>query len=470
MSLFNFEITHNFRPRNKNKLPQHRLKRSSEVPIIRLATHTVPSELRPQKKHVTCAHHTTFQWHCDPQHLIQNFSHQTNQQSLLESNASCMLTTVQKWKRRQQRTTKICRKIKIRWRNINFIGCLRRQLWKSRTIRDLTTKKKIRSTSPTHHNSYVHHHSSNLKIWTPHQSANKISPPTLHILITGTLHHVCAKRTPRSTRDRTTIPNDFCNNSTTKQQITSHTGNRKHEWRATHHVPITLWSENMCCMISITNQINLQISIESLTAASCTLTRVYITECTKNNTQQKSPTHSILQQLTTMICTRSLCSIFRSLTIRDVTTTMPDVSIIQFPTHPIREQTHSQNNESPQTLDIVITRSVHHVCARRTQRGLVANNNANDNCSQKWYHALQLSTRKQRKENAATQHHHNTASVLRCVHHPCSGTQNSWSNSCAKQHAASDTEHRHHWNCPLRIHPKCDSWLNNSSQDCYYFT
>ena len=290
-----------------------------------------------------------------------------------------------------------------------------------------------------------------------------MSPPTLHILITGTIHHVCTQRTPRSTGDTTTIPNDFCKNSTTRQQITSHTGNHKHEWRATHHVPITLWSENMCCMISITNQINLQISIESLMAASCTLTRVYITECTKNNTQQKSPTHSILPQLTTMICTRSLCSMFRSHTIRNVANTMPDVSIIHLPKHPVRTQTHSQNNESPPTLDILITRSVHHVCARRTQRGLVANNNANDNCSRKWYHVLQLSTRHNGKKMPQ---HNNTTTPRRCSDVSITRVlaQNFYSSS-AKQHATSTSEHRHHGKCPSREHPNCDSRLNNSTQD-----
>ena len=47
--LFNFEITHIYRPRNTNNLPPHRLDLSSDVPIIRLATQTVPAELRPQK-------------------------------------------------------------------------------------------------------------------------------------------------------------------------------------------------------------------------------------------------------------------------------------------------------------------------------------------------------------------------------------------------------------------------------------
>ena len=121
------------------------------------------------------------------------------------------------------------------------------------------------------------------KNWTPHQSANKISPPTLHILITGTIHHVCSQRTPRGTRDTTTIPmtvtnfhlkhtitqttdiiatkknaapqhcttttlrepfincvhhqhsnaHDFNKSSAADQHVTSHIGNRKHEWRNT---------------------------------------------------------------------------------------------------------------------------------------------------------------------------------------------------------------------------------------------
>ena len=105
MPLFTFGIMHNFWPNNKNKFLSHRLKhlRSAHHPSCDANGCRGTSSA---EKHVTCAHHTTFQWHCDPKHSLQNFNLQTNQQTLPESNASCMLTTVQKTKRRHQHTNR----------------------------------------------------------------------------------------------------------------------------------------------------------------------------------------------------------------------------------------------------------------------------------------------------------------------------------------------------------------------------
>ena len=168
-----------------------------------------------------------------------------------------------------------------------------------------------------------------------------------------------------------------------------------------------------------------------------------------------------------MICIRSLCLIFRSLTIRNVENTMPNVSIIHLPTHPVRAHTHSQNNESPPILDILVTRTLHHVCARRTQRSLVAERQCRWNSAHK-NGVLQLST----QHNGKKTPQHNTITTLR----RCSDVSitNVLAHKIPDQiqspHATSDTEHRHHWNCPSRAHPKCDSWLNNNTQDCEYFT
>ena len=46
------------------------------------------------------------------------------------------------------------------------------------------------------------------KIGTLDEWTKKMSPPTLHILITGTIHHVCTRRTPWSTRDNTDNADD----------------------------------------------------------------------------------------------------------------------------------------------------------------------------------------------------------------------------------------------------------------------
>ena len=203
--------------------------------------------------------------------------------------------------------------------------------------------------------------------------ANRISPPTLHILITGTIHHVCAKRTPRGTRDTTTIP-------MTVNNFYDHSKNWHYR------------NKNKRCTTT-------------------TLREPFI-NC---DYRQHSNAHDF--------------------------------------------------NSNWQTLDILVTRTLHHVCARRTQRGLVANNNANDNCSQKWYHALQLSTRNNRKK--MPQHNTTTTprgcsdvSMTRVLAHKIPGLI----------HSTSDTERRHQANCPSRVHPKCDSRLNNSTQDCYYIT
>ena len=144
MPLFTFGITHNFWPRNKNKLPPHRLNHSSNVPIMRLATPTVAAELRPQKNMLLVR--------ITPRYTMTLWSK----------------TSVAEFQSPNQPT------------NFAWIKCF--------VHVDNSAENKTKT--PTHKPKSA----AKLKF---ELQANRISPPTLHILITGTIHHVCAKRTPR---------------------------------------------------------------------------------------------------------------------------------------------------------------------------------------------------------------------------------------------------------------------------------
>ena len=360
---------------------------------------------------------------------------------------------------------KICRKIKSVGGTLIFVG-LRRRLWKSRAIRDLTTKKKCCHTSPTHHNWYVHHPSSTYKIWTLRQSANTMSPPTLHILNTWTIHHVCTQRTPRSTRDTTTIPmtvNDFhfqhkktlgnntvppphcenrssmCPSSTFQRarfqqkfscRITCHLSHWKSKARMVRNTPR---SHNTAIRKHVLHDFNHQPNQPTnfhWIVAGCFMhvDKSIHHHKHKKNTQPRSRAHSIHPQLTPWFALGpSVYSSNRSkFAISQIPCPTCPSSIyqrIQFEHKLIRKTTNHLRHWTPST-------------GPRGYTGMPITL-----CSQKWYHALQLSTRSNEKK--MPQQHPTTPPrqpLLKCVHHPLKFTHRTtchlvhWTSSSRKQY------------------------------------
>ena len=133
---------------------------TSEVPIIRLATQTVPTEFRSQKNmslvRLTTRYNNT---------VIHNIccrisiTDQTNHLVLRACWQQCISESED-----DNAQPKSSRKIKIRWRNISSFGASVVDCG-NRAQSATWQQKKCRHTSPTYHNWYIHHPSSTYKIW-----------------------------------------------------------------------------------------------------------------------------------------------------------------------------------------------------------------------------------------------------------------------------------------------------------------